>query len=223
MSCETRWRWGRCLGTWIINHVTSVWFHHWRIRSTTHGFRLSLQESLWYLNWAYMTEDTGQNQKCRCEVTEIALESDNMTMELEDSQILNTLWSDLIGFTTQDVKVRKTARKVQGLGVLTLQLIHSANISVNFFEFTRQDSRGPRESRSKKYGEADGESPSLALLHLQTQRSVWSFKSQLGLSHITHQSLTHAGTFRVYSPTYSLSKLTCPVLFSSDPLLTRTF
>lgn len=47
-----------------------------------------------------MTEDTGQNQKCRREVTEIALESDNMAMELEDGQILNTLQSDLIGFTT---------------------------------------------------------------------------------------------------------------------------
>lgn len=223
MSCETRWRWGCHLGTWIINHVTPVWFHHWRIPSTTHGFRLSLQESLWSLNWPYMIEDTGQIQKCRHEVTERALARDNTATELEDGQILNTLWSDLIGFTTQDMKVRKTARKVQGLGVLTFQLIHSANISVNFFEFTRQDSRGPRESRSKKSGETDGESPSLALLHLQTQRSVWSFKGQRGLSHITHQPLTHAGTFRVYSPTYSLPKLTCPVLVSSDPLLTRTF
>lgn len=43
-----------------------------------------LQESLWYLNWAYTTEDTGQFQKCRHEVTEIALASDNMAMELED-------------------------------------------------------------------------------------------------------------------------------------------
>lgn len=47
-----------------------------------------------------MIEDTGQIQKCRHEVTEIALASDNTAMELEDGQILNTLWSDLIGFTT---------------------------------------------------------------------------------------------------------------------------